>query len=413
MNSSASQIGDRSLGSSIKIAARTVPLIRPGVIVHRAGEAVDALLSEFSDTLHDRGFRVMGYMQRSGRVCSGRGDGCGRSIDYIDIEQNMVLPSELVDPQEALTRAVGENADLLILSRFSGCLETESVRPNKRQDLTEGLPLLTSISGQCIHKWFDYAHQDGTMLTPDMESLWNWWGPENLYRDLSLGVSESAVRRIVCGTRWIMVEGERGTGLAYLPRSPRTLSTQLQAYARKPLSVLAALVHSWDPVEMALGVAAINAHYNRYDLEGDCGNGVKRFRKVAGRIVVIGAFPGIGEILPNRVVVEADPRPGEYPTVAMDILLPGCEAAIVNASVLINRTLPRILRLTRSRPLALIGPATPLTPRLFDYGVSVLGGFVVTDPVGLAAAVRMGGGPRDFGEHGKYMHIADGVRNAL
>ncbi len=55
------------------------------------------------------------------------------------------------------------------------------------------------------------------MLHPNMEALWQWWGPERLYRDLALGVTGGEVRQIVCGPRWIMVVAAKGAGLAYLP----------------------------------------------------------------------------------------------------------------------------------------------------------------------------------------------------
>lgn len=405
MGLSLSPLYERSVGTSINFSAAPVSSIRPGVVVHRSGADVDRLLERFANVLAERGFRVMGYVQRGGRTCSGKGDGCGNTIDYLDLERNMEVPPTRANPQDCLCRAIDENADLLILSRFAGCLATECVRTDKRQDLRDGLPVLTTISGRCIDKWFDYARRNGTMLTPDMPSLWAWWGPEKLYRDLVLGVAETEVRRIACGSRWIMVEGETGTGLAYLPRSPRELTARLPVYARKSLRELADLARSWNPAETALGMAAINAHYNRYDLAGRAGNGVKRFRRLPGRTVVVGAFPGIGEILPNPTVIETDPRPGEYPTVAMDILLPGCSAAVVNASVLVNRNLPHILRLTQGRPLALIGAGTPMSKRLFSYGISVLGGFVVSDTAGLARAVCAGAGPRDFGRYGKYLHM--------
>ena len=135
---------------------------------------------------------------------------------------------------------------------------------------------------------------------------------------------------------------------------------------------------------------------------------MKSFRHIAGRVGVIGAFPGVDGMLPNCAVMEAEPRPGEFPLAAMDSILPACDATIVNSSTLINRNLPRVLRLSRHRPVALIGPATPMTPRLFDYGISVLGGLIVSDPQGLAPAIRAGALPREFNDFGRFAHIVRG-----
>ena len=123
--------------------------------------------------------------------------------------------------------------------------------------------------------------------------------------------------------------------------------------------------------------------------------------------MVVGAFPGVDSILRDCAIIETDPRPGEYPVAAMESLLPGCGGAIVNSSALINRSLCRILRLARHRPVALIGPSTPLTARLHDYGLAVLGGFVAQDIDGLAQAVRAGAAPKDFARYGRYIHLGD------
>ncbi len=387
------------------------PWIRPGVVVHDPDETVDDLLGEFALELRTRGFNVIGYIQRNQRRCSGQSDGCAQRVDYIDLSSGQPLTIERSAATSYLRRAMREDGDLLVISRFAACIEaTDTLKPLIGDGLAGGLPMLTSIAGQCIHKWHSYARLDGAMVAPDLASLWAWWGPERLYADLALGVAEEPVSRIVCGQRWLMVEGPRGVGLAPLPRHPRDLLPRLPRLMRESLRSLAGLTASWEPLELALGIAALNAHYNRFDLDGRTGNGMRSFyrhsgRRNPGRMVAIGAFPGIDGILPGCAVIESDPKPGEFPPSAMDSLLPGCGGVVVNASALVARSLPRILRLTRNRPAALIGPATPLTPRLHAYGIGLLGGFVARDPDGLAMAIRAGALPREFGRFGRYIHL--------
>ena len=112
-------------------------------------------------------------------------------------------------------------------------------------------------------------------------------------------------------------------------------------------------------------------------------------------------------------MIEAKPRPGELPTIAIDTVLPGCAAAVVSASSLVNRTLPRILRLAQGARVALIGPATPLTSRLHAYGIEIIGGFRVTDPDALASVVANGGLPRDFDRFGTFVHIRHGTSHRV
>lgn len=266
------------------------------------------------------------------------------------------------------------------------------------------MPVLTSIAGRCLDKWYHFVGRGGALLAPEMAALWQWWRPERLYRDLALGVAADPVKRIVCGPRWLMVEGPFGAGLSPLPKGP---GPRLPALQQMTLKALAGFTASWDALEMAVGIAAINAHYNRYDLDVAFGNGTQAFRAADGRVMVIGAFPGLADVLPGARVIEAQPRPGELPTIAMDTVLPGCAAAVISASSVVNRTLPRILRLAAGARSALIGPATPMTPRLHTYGIEVLGGLRVRDPDGLAASVAAGGRPADFDHFGDYVHIRE------
>ena len=380
-----------------QFAPAQAPWIKPGVVVHEASTLVDALLSKFARAIRDRGFSVSGCVR------------CGDGDQILDLATDQRIRFDSATEGEAVAKrmrmAMRDDADLVVVSHFAAMEQAAKGLMATVDGPSKGMPVLTSIPGESIQTWLDFAGQDGTIMPPNMKALWRWWGPERLYRDLALGVAEDEIRQIACGQRWIMVEGPHGTGLAYLPRYPKELLHRLPLLAKQSLRSLADLSASWDPVEMALGIAAINAHYNRYDLEGRMGNGADLFAKEQGRVVAVGAFPGLGSILPNCAVIETDPRPGEYPTVAMDSLLPGCAAAVVNSSTIINRNLPRILRAAQGSKVALVGPSTPMTERLHHYGVEILGGLVVSDPKNLAIMVKNGGQPREFGQFGQYLHL--------
>lgn len=390
--------------------ATATPRLRWGVVVHEPGESVDGLLAEFALTLKGRGFKVSGYVQRNNEGGAGCGGGCASEIALCDLGG---APAKDANPTLSevaghLGETLPEDADLTVVSRFSA-FEKESAGARRvvSDRISRGVPFLTSIAGGCIGRCEEWIGESAVMLHPKAEALWRWWGPERLYRDLALGVADDEVRQIVCGPRWVMVEGPHGAGLAYLPRSPKRLLSRLPFLQRQSLRALAALSQSWDPLDMALAIAAMNAHYNRFDLEGRAGNGVSLFRRARGRVVAIGAFPGLSGVLPDCVVIETEPRPGEYPPIAMDSLLPGCGAAAINSSALINRNLPRILRLAEDARVALIGPSTPLTPRLNSYGVEILGGLIVEDIPGLASALRAGALSREFGKFGRFIHFRD------
>lgn len=392
------------------------PWIRPGVVVHDPSIGVDDLLADFALALASRGFRVAGFVQLNNRQRQSLGHGCAERIELLDLANGDVVAIErevgagndqaVAHAVASLRAAMRDNADLVVISRFAA-MERAAARlmASVGDGIAQGMPVLTSIAGRCLDKWYRFAGSSGAMLVPDEPALWQWWGPERLYRDLALGVAEAPVKRIVCGPRYVMVEGHHGVGLAHLPKGPAPLLPQLPRLRRMTLRSLAEMTGSWDALEMAVGTAAINAHYNRFHLDASPGNGATTFRRANGRVMVVGAFPGLADILPAAKVIEAQPRPGELPTIAMDTVLPGCAAAVVSATSLVNRTLPRILRLAQGAQVAVIGPTAPMTPRLHAYGIDVIGGLRVRDPDGLAQLVANGGLPRDFERFGDFVHI--------
>lgn len=390
------------------------PWISPGVVVHEPKMPVDDLLAAFALDIRERGFSVAGYVQRNNQGADQPGQGCAQRIELLDLasSENLIIdrPAESDAPSIAasgcLRKAMRDDADLVVISHFSAFQNAaQSVAAAVGKGSSQGMPVLTSIAGRCVHKWQGFVGAGGMMLPPDADALWRWWGPERFYRDLALGVPHDEVRRITYGQRWLLIEGPKGAGLAYLPQNPKELVGRLPSYRQASLRQLADLAQSWDALEMAVGLAAINAHYNRYDLDGHLGNGAHLLRREAGRVVAVGVFPGVAEILPNALRVKHEARAGEYPLEAMENLLPGCAGVVATSSNIGNRKLPRILRLAQGALAALIGPATPLTPRLFRYGLDVLGGFVVTNPAGLAQAVRDDAQPREFERFGHYLHL--------
>lgn len=369
------------------------PYIRPGVVIHEPDSVVGGLLGSFALTLKQRGFAVAGCVRQGDHVLD---LASGATVAAADLTTHAA---------KAFRAAMRDDSDLVVIDDFSACtMAARQMMATIAPGQGLALPVLSAIPGDQVQHWLDFAGQGGAMVAPQDSSLWQWWGPERLYRDLTLGVAQDEVRQIVVGPRWLLVEGPKGAGLAYLPRSGKDLPARLPDLRKQNLRQLAELSASWDALEMAVGIAAINAHYNTYDLDAQMGNGADTFRHETGRVVVVGAFPGLAEVLANPQVIETEPRPGEYPSVAMDTLLPGCAAAVVASSTIINRTLPRILRLAQGSRIALVGPATPLTPRLYEYGVEVLGGLLVRDVKGLADAIRAGAMPREFTRFATYVH---------
>jgi uncharacterized protein (DUF4213/DUF364 family) len=100
------------------------------------------------------------------------------------------------------------------------------------------------------------------------------------------------------------------------------------------------------------------------------------------RVALIGHFPfvdrlreDVGELL----VLEQNPQPGDFPAAAAAEILPQVDVVAITGTSLINHTLDELRALCSTKALIiLLGPSTPLSPVLFDHGIDILCGSVVT-----------------------------------
>jgi hypothetical protein len=107
-------------------------------------------------------------------------------------------------------------------------------------------------------------------------------------------------------------------------------------------------------------------------------------------LVMVGRFPYLdkGRLAASRyAVLELDPQGDDLPAAAAPEVLPQADVVGITGSTLANGTLEGLLALCRPEAtVVLIGPTTPLSAVLFDYGADVLCGVLVDDP-GAALAV--------------------------
>ncbi|GHT85081.1 hypothetical protein FACS1894137_08920 [Spirochaetia bacterium] len=200
----------------------------------------------------------------------------------------------------------------------------------------------------------------------------------------------------ILGEYWVYVRSGDRTGLAmnlaYVHNTetrPRTISEPCQGL---PLRELAALSKSWNFAEASLGVAAINAFWNSPKHEPVAraveGAGCKAFDawrdRVRGKkVAVIGHFMHLEKSLGSVCdlsILEKRPGPGDYPDSACEFILSSQDFVFATGVTVINKTLPRLLELSRRQGLILAGPTVPMAPPLFGFGVRDLQGMVITDP---------------------------------
>jgi len=219
------------------------------------------------------------------------------------------------------------------------------------------------------------------------------------------GVDDTRIHRCIVGLNWTLVETEFGCGLAHTPakNSAGCEPVETAGYiSNKSLTSVARYATSNNPVEVSIGVAAINAYYNRYDVTADGTNGLETLNAKGKDVAVIGRFPDLEKRGFNPKIIELYPRDGEYSFEDAGDVIESCSQVLVTASTLINGTLEKLLELSRDKELVLVGPSTPLAPLLFNHGINTLSGIVITDAQLAAQIVSEGGSVKALKTAGRY-----------
>ncbi len=217
-----------------------------------------------------------------------------------------------------------------------------------------------------------------------------------IYKSLVRSV-EGVAHRVLIGINWTAVEGSKGTGLCHTAVRGSNGCRDLPDsgnYCGRKLQDLSQMIFSDNPFEKSIAFAAINAHYNRYDLKGDPINGLELAKSHGADTVIIGRFPDIDNRLPRAKVVDRGFNLNYYPEESAKMLLPKAQNVIITGSALSNGSLPRLLRLSKKAFTTLVGPSAPFSQILFEYGVDAISGFVVSDTNKAIKTIMEGGATR-------------------
>lgn len=353
----------------------TLRALPPALVIGSAPPETRAALARFSVRLSARGWRIA------------------------------TLPADRLDPSAAA-------ADLAICDAIGRDPEDF---PYLSPAGARATPMLVAVEPARLCAW--RAKLGDRTEAIFAEDLWRWWGPERMQEELIRTTPPVPVADIVVGARWVAVETESGFGLAAMPMlsgaAPQTPETSLvdRDWIGRDLRDLAALARSFAGSHRAIGCAAINAGLPAPDPalrrgEED-GLMLPAEASVAGtRVVVVGRFPKLPEKLPHALVLEKTPGPDDLPAEAAGTVVPGSDHLVITASAWSNGTLAELVRLASRASVTLVGPGTPLSPALHDYGISRLAGFVAEDRQAIKRIVAEGGGVKLFKPYGKQVVLA-------
>lgn len=110
-------------------------------------------------------------------------------------------------------------------------------------------------------------------------------------------------------------------------------------------------------------------------------------------VAIVGHFPWIPKLrgkVQNLWVLEQRLREGDLPTGEADRILPQCEVVGITGTSFINHTLEGLLSLCKEAYVVLIGPTSPLSPILFDYGIDAICGSKAINPDQLIRSISEG-----------------------
>ena len=148
---------------------------------------------------------------------------------------------------------------------------------------------------------------------------------------------------------------------------------------------LAQQVFSNDLFRASVGMAALNSllpHPSGNFTDGK-GQHLLLEKGQDKKVAVIGHFPFVDKYsdkFKSLMVFEKKPKPGDLKDTEIPARLPEAEIIALTATTLFNHSFKDVMKHRASNSyVIMLGPSTPLSPVLFDFGVNALSGSIVCD----------------------------------
>jgi uncharacterized protein (DUF4213/DUF364 family) len=164
---------------------------------------------------------------------------------------------------------------------------------------------------------------------------------------------------------------------------------------RKTAFELAEYARSDSLLEASIGMATINSlmdideskciEKNAFEIILEKGQGKN--------VAIVGHFPWIPKLkakVQNLWVLEQRLREGDLPAKEADKILPQCDVVGITGTSFINHTVQGLLNLCKNAYVVLVGPTSPLSSVLFDYGIDAICGSKIIDPDQLIRSISEG-----------------------
>ena len=221
-----------------------------------------------------------------------------------------------------------------------------------------------------------------------LDDLLNTLRQGEIVKDIRQGPFQTAVLTYNCGLASTLYDYSYRHGDAPVREAGRLIG--------KEALEIAQMAYSPGLLEATIGMAAINSllevdeehclTLNAGDLLVEKG----RDKKVA----LVGHFPFVPALRREAKelwVIERHPREEDFAEDKAESLIPQADVVGITGAAFTNHTVERLLSLCRPEAyVIIIGPTTPLSPVLFNYGVDAISGTKVVNSEAVLRCVSQG-----------------------
>ncbi|NMC13699.1 MAG: DUF364 domain-containing protein [Chloroflexi bacterium] len=213
------------------------------------------------------------------------------------------------------------------------------------------------------------------------------------------------VRNVIMGVHWTLVSSKFcGLG-STIPDSGHhrhhahhghSLVRDVGKLHQKSAQELAQWILSDNTLEASIGIAAINSLLEIDESRMEQINAADIIERECGgkNLVIVGHFPFVERmkfIAKNCWVIEKHPAGGDFPEQAAREFIPQAQIIAITGTSLINHTIDNLLSLCpKDSMVMLLGPSTPLSSVLFNYGISFVSGARVYDENTAILSIQQG-----------------------
>jgi uncharacterized protein len=223
----------------------------------------------------------------------------------------------------------------------------------------------------------------------------------NIYGSLLAQIppKQFTIKQVIVGLHWTVVVS-RFAGMASTLQMPKPHHEDFLLSSGKLIgedaSQIAQLILSQNLMEASLGLATINS---LLPINPDCCEKVNAFEIIKEKgnnkkVAIIGHFPFVeklSQFVGELYVFEKEPKFGDLAESKMPEILPDCDVIGISATSILNHSIENILRYSNPNAYKImIGPSTPMTKMLYDFGFDLLAGTRILKPKTLIRFVSQG-----------------------